>query len=592
MNIHGYTRRNFLKAMGLSAAVQAMPRELAAGESSESKPNIILCITDDQGWGDIRSHGNDRIDTPVMDRLAASGARFDRFYVSPVCAPTRASLLTGRYHERTGVNGVTRGRETMQSEEITIAEILKAAGYATGCFGKWHNGAHYPYHPNGQGFDEFLGFCAGHWNNYFDTSLERNGRPVKTKGYISNVLTDAAIAFIEKNTERPFFCYLPYNAPHSPWQVPDKYFDKYKARGLDDTTACAYGMCENLDDNLGRLLEKLDDLKLTNNTIVLFLTDNGPNTNRYNGGMKGRKSSAHEGGIRVPLFVRWPGHVKPGTEIEQIAAHIDLLPTLVELCGVPMPKTLPLDGVSLVPLLKGEAADWPDRMIFTHWGRRGSVRTQRWRAVRERKQWELYDMIADPGQEEDVAEQQEKVVKKLSAAYEAWFDNVTRAGFDPIPIPIGYPQRPEVVLPGHEAFLHPPGRVGISYVGRSGWANDWVTNWTSTDAYPYWEVDVVRGGRYEITLMYVCPEEDVGAKVCVEVGGKRVEGVIQKPHDPDPIPSPDRVPRGEVYEKVWAPLTLGEVTLRKGRTRLYVRALTKPGKAVVDLKSVRVRSVD
>lgn len=592
-----YNRRDFLKTMGLGTAVLALPGCMGASrrlanEAPTDRPNILLIMTDDQGWGDIRSHGNDQIDTPVLDRLAASGAHFDRFYVSSVCAPTRASLLTGRYYLRTGVNGVTRGRETMRSEEVTLAEILQQAGYATGCFGKWHNGAHYPYHPNGQGFDEFFGFCAGHWNNYFDTTLERNGQPVRTRGYISDVLTDAAMGFIEEKRDRPFFCYLPYNAPHSPWQVPDRYFDKYQARGLDDMTASAYGMCENLDDNIGRLLKQLDELNLARDTIVLFLTDNGPNTERYNGGMKGRKGSCHEGGIRVPLFIRWPGHIAPSTKVSQITAHIDLLPTLVELCGVPMLETLPLDGVSLVPLLKGATANWPERMIFSHWGRRGSVRTQRWRAVVEGKEWELYDMIADPGQQEDIAGRHPGVLTELSASYEAWLKEVTRAGFDPIPIPIGHPQRREVVLPGHEAFLEPPDRKGISYNGQAGWANDWVTNWTSTDAWPYWEVDVVRAGRYEITLMYTCPEPDVGAQLLVEVGGQRIEGVIEKAHDPDPLPSPDRVKRKEVYEKVWAPLTLGTVTIPKGRTRLYVKALTRPGKAVMDLKAVRVRKVD
>ena len=567
--------------------------------SEGKRPNVILVMTDDQGWGDIRSHGNDKIDTPVMDRLAADGARFERFFVSPVCAPTRASLLTGRYHLRTGTHGVTRGYENMCSEEITIAEALKQAGYATGCFGKWHNGAHYPYNPNGQGFDEFLGFCCGHWNNYFDTTLERNSKPAKTKGYITDVLTDAAIQFIEKNKDRPFFCYVPYNAPHSPFQVPDKYFDKYKARGLDDKLSCIYAMCENLDDNLGRILKRLDELKLSDNTIVFFLTDNGPNSNRYNGEMKGRKGSVNEGGIRVPLFIRWPGHIKRGTKVTQIAAHIDIFATITELCGVAMPKTLPQDGVSLVPLLKGKTAGWPDRIIFTFRSPRrqtgevpGSVRTQRWRAVKAGKRWELYDMSSDPGQKNNVAKKYPKVVKKLSAAYEAMAGDVTKAGFDPLPIHIGYSHWPVVTLPGHEAFLEPPSRKGISYKGRSGWANDWVTNWTSTEAYPWWEVEVVEAGRFEVTLMYICSKENVGTKVRVEIGGKSLEGIMSKAHNPDPIPSPDRVRRGEVYEKIWAPLTLGTVKLSKGRTKLVVKAIEIPGDMAFDLKAVQLRRVD
>lgn len=595
------TRREFLKKAGSLAApfVLASYTSVAQTRGQGKRPNVVLVITDDQGWGDVRSHGNDKIDTPVMDRLGAEGARFDRFFVSPVCAPTRASLLTGRYHLRTGTHGVTRGRENMRSEEVTIAEALKQADYATGCFGKWHNGAHYPHHPNGQGFDEFLGFCAGHWNNYFDTTLDRNGQQVKTKGYISDVLTDAAIEFIEKNKGGPFFCYVPYNAPHGPFQVPDKYFDKYKKRGLDDKTACIYGMVENLDDNIGRILETLNKLKLDKDTIVIFTTDNGPNSDRYNGGMRGRKGSVHEGGVRVPFFVRWPSHIEAGTQVAQIAAHIDIFATIMELCGMRMPKTLPQDGVSLVPLLKGVTAGWQDRMIFTFRSPRGqtsdvpgSVRTQRWRAVKSRNRWELYDMVSDPGQKEDVWQNHPEVVKKLSKAFEGAEADVTKAGLEPLPIPIGHLQRPVVVLPGHEAFLQPAPKKGISYKGRAGWANDWITNWTSTEAQAWWELDVVRGGRFEVTLMYVCAKENVGAKVQVEVGGKRLQAVVSKAHDPDPIPSPDRVPRGEVYEKIWAPLILGTFRLSKGRTRLVVRAVEIPGRMALDLKAAQLRRVE
>lgn len=587
-----FKRREFLKTAGVGMARLLTPLSLLGARTPRKRPNVIVVITDDQGWGDIHSHGNDQIDTPVMDRLAAGGARFDRFFVSPVCAPTRASLLTGRYYLRTGTHGVTRGHETMRSEEVTLAEILKQNGYVCGCFGKWHNGAHYPYHPNGKGFDEFLGFCAGHWNNYFDTWLEHNGKPIKTQGYISDVLTEAAMNFIKKNKNRPFFCYLPYNAPHSPWQVPDKYFDKYKARGLEDKTACAYGMCENLDENLGRLFKMLEKQGLTEKTIVVFLTDNGPNSKRYNGGMKGIKGSMNEGGIRVPLFIRWPGHIEPGIQIHQIAADIDILPTLVELTGVRMPQTLPLDGVSLAPLLTGQTFHWPDRTIFSHWGGRGSVRTQKWRAVVGDDEWKLYDMIDDPSQKKDIALEYPNVVRELKSAYLFWFEDVTRKGFDPIPIPIGYQQRWEVVLPGHEAFLVPDTGEGISYHGRHGWANDWISNWTSTKAYPFWEIDVVRPGQYQITLMYICPKPDVGSRVQVETNGKSLEGIIEKAHDPLPIPSPDRIPRKEVYEKEWTPLTLGTLMLPKGRSRLYVKALTKPGRTIMDLKAVRVKRMD
>ncbi len=591
------SRRQFLKSMSLAAASLAAPRLFAQRQSSSpDHPNVLLIMTDDQGWGDLRSHGNEQIDTPTLDRFAAESARFERFFVSPVCAPTRASLLTGRYHLRTGTHGVTRGYETMRTEEVTIAEALGQGGYATGCFGKWHNGAHYPHHPNGQGFDTFFGFCAGHWNNYFDTGLERNGRPVDTKGYITDVLTDAALDFIEKHRQERFFCYVPYNAPHGPFQVPDRYFDKYKARGLDDQLACIYGMCENLDDNVGRLLHRLDDLGLRDNTIVLFLTDNGPNSDRFNGGMRGRKGSVDEGGVRVPLFVRWPGRIEPGTQVSPIAAHIDLFPTIMELCGLPMPETLPQDGKSLAPLLAGGHTDWPDRMLFTFrtpganlQNIRGSVRTQRWRAVKRTQNWQLYDMVADPAQQEDIAKHNPDVMTQLRDAFEAKIAEVTQAGFDPIPAHVGHADWPTVVLPAHEAFLEPAPRKGISYVGAAGWANDWITNWTDTDAYAWWPLKVVKPGRFGIAVMYCCAEANLGSRVRIELGGQAVEAIVGQAHDPAPIASPDRVPRGEVYEKNWATLPLGELNLKPGPTRLMLRMAQIPGPQACDIKAVRIQ---
>ncbi len=592
---NAFTFRPCWAAVGMATVMVSFIFATSARGKEDSPPNVVLIMTDDQGWGDVHSHGNDQIDSPVLDSLALQGARFDRFFVCPVCAPTRAGLLTGRYHLRTATHGVTRGEENMRADEVTVAEVFKNAGYTTGCFGKWHNGAHYPHHPNGQGFDEFIGFCAGHWNNYFDTQLEHNGQPFRSKGYITDVLVGAATRFITKNRKRPFFCYVPLNAPHSPWQVPDKYFDKYKTQGLDDKTACAYAMCENIDFNIGILLKKLDDLKLADNTIVIFTTDNGPNSNRYNGDMKGRKGSVDEGGVRVPLFVRWPKHIRAGLKVDPIAANIDMLPTLVDLCGIPTEESLPpTDGRSVAPLLLEQDVKWADRELFTfrRTGELGAVRNQQWRAVLQRnKQWALYDMAADPGQKKNIAADQRAVVKRLSDLYQAKLKDVSKAGFETLPIQVGHDERPAVTLPGHEAFLEPSTKKGISYLGRNGWANDWITNWTDTDAYPWWEVEVVQAGKYKVALKYVCSKANVGSRLRVEVGGKSVEGRIEKAHDPQPIPSPDRVPRGEVYEKTWATLELGEVELRPGRTRLAVKALSKPGPQVVDLKAVQLRKV-
>ena len=280
----------------------------AAGKRADGRPNILLVMTDDQGHGDFSFHGNAHLQTPHIDKLGESSVRFDRFYVNSFCAPTRAALLTGRWPLRTGCHGVTHNREAMRPSEVTMAEALRDGGYRSACIGKWHNGEQYPFTPQGQGFDESFGFNNGHWNNYFDPVLLRGAQPEQTKGYITDVLTDEAMKFITTNKARPFFCYLSYNAPHSPYQVPDKYFDKFKAKGFHDALASFYGMCENLDDNVGRLLAHLESERLANNTIVLFLTDNGgtAGVKTYNAGMRGGKTSVHEGGSRVPLFVRWP----------------------------------------------------------------------------------------------------------------------------------------------------------------------------------------------------------------------------------------------------------------------------------------------
>ncbi len=255
----------------------------AKTQQDESKrPNVLLVLTDDQGYGEIGSHGNPNLKTPAMDSIAAAGARFERFFVSPVCAPTRASLLTGRYHLRTGVTGVTRGYETLRAAEWTLAEMFREANYATGAFGKWHNGRHMPNYPNGQGFQEFLGFCGGHWNSYFNPPLEHNGAPTRRNGYINDVFTDAAISFIDQNRDRPFFCYVAYNTHHSPWRAPEADWQRFANLGLDAKAQAAYAMVHNLDSNLARLLASLSKAGVDKNTIVLFLTDNGANSNRFN----------------------------------------------------------------------------------------------------------------------------------------------------------------------------------------------------------------------------------------------------------------------------------------------------------------------
>lgn len=536
-------------------------------ERNQGPPNILLIMTDDQGWGDLSIHGNPILETPRLDSLARQSVRFDRFYVSPVCAPTRASLLTGRYHLRTGTSWVTHRKEVMRSTEVTVAEYLQEAGYRTGLFGKWHNGAQYPNDPLGQGFDEFLGFCAGHWNNYFDTRLMHNRDTVQPEGYITDVLTDGAIEFMRNTRDQPFFCYVPYNAPHGPFQVPDKYFDKYSDMGLEDKNAAVYGMCENIDDNVGRLLQTLEEENITENTIVVFLTDNGPNGQRYNGGMKGKKADVDEGGVRVPCFIRWPGKLPENRLVKQLAAHIDLLPTLMDLAGLPLDPVHPLDGRSLLPLMTEESPDWEDRAIFnvqTNGELKlfpGAMRTPDYRLVIDREnQNHLYHMGRDPGQENDIAAEDPERVDSMRLVYEQWFAEVTKDGIDPPPIPVGYPSVPVTELPAPEAQLH----GGLQFEGGMGWANDYIVSWTSPADSAVWQIFPAEADAYELQVEYTAAQSAVGTTLVGRVRDNRVRTVIPEVYDPEPLASPDRVARGEVYEKIWKRLSLGVLPIGKG----------------------------
>ena len=567
-------------------------------------PNILLIMTDDQGWGDLHFHGNDSISTPNLDRLAEQSIRFDHFYVSPFCSATRASLLTGRYHLRTGTSWVTHRKEVMRSEEMTLAELFKGAGYTTGLFGKWHNGEQFPNDPRGQGFDEFFGFTAGHWNNYFNATLRHNDEEVPTEGFITDVLTDQAIGFIEKNKETPFLCYVPYNAPHSPFQMPDRYFDKYKKKGLTDKNAAVYGMIENVDDNIGRLLATLDTLGIAENTIVVFLSDNGPNGQRFNGGMQGIKGSVHEGGVRVPFFIRWknnpvPNSLRDREAIPNIAAHIDLLPTLADLCNVTLPARSTsgeLDGRSLVPLLKNPAADWPSRLIFnihTEGEMRmkpAAVRNDRYRLVVDQNdKIQLFDLKEDPGERRDIAGNMPELRDSLYGALTDWFKDVTAGGIQPPPVPVA---ASHVSLPAPEARFRNTSGGCTRFKGGIGWANDYIVNWEYQDDGVEWDINVDSAGLYEIFLL--CHQRQFGlATIVVEAAGVPWEMHLRGDFLPDPLPSPDRVPRDEVYESKWLRLKVGEVKFAPGPQTVKVSLKnTAAEEGVFELKGCELIKVD
>ena len=560
---------------------------MSSTRKEEKLPNVLLILTDDQGYGDLTIHGNQFIETPNIDNLAKESAQFERFYVSPLCAPTRASLLTGRYHLRTGTVSVSKGLEIMRENETTLAEMFKENGYKTGIFGKWHNGKHYPNHPNGQGFDEFFGFCGGHWTNYFDTMLEHNGKEVSTKGYITDVLTEKALDFIGNNKKQPFFCYVPYNAPHSPHQVPDKYFDKYKAKGLDDELASIYGMCDNMDENIGKLLKKLDDSGLSENTIVIFMTDNGPNGVRYNANMKGIKGSVDEGGVRVPCFVRWKGKILPHT-IKTLGSHIDILPTLQEICELKPVKTKPLDGISLAKNLLGNEQKI-ERAIYSHVAQPeknikafpGAVRTNQYRLIVKENTTELYDMLNDPEQKNNIASTETITFEKLKSDYMRWFADVSKEIKPELSIPISS-KLDYIELPTYEADFS----GNITYKEGHGWVHDWLVNWTSTQDTISWDVQSLENQEFTLKVNYTCSENQVGSELQISIGKQKIRGKIKEAFDPKMIPSPDRVKRKEVYEKEWKSLSLGKITLPKGKSRIVLTAPKIARNEVAEIKSI------
>ncbi len=591
--------RTILTILSLAAAVCCQPWHQPA--VAQAQPNVIVILADDQGWGDLSVNGNVNLATPHIDSLARDGARFERFYVCPVCSPTRAEFLTGRYHPRCGVWSTSTGGERLNLDERTIGDAFKAAGYATGAFGKWHNGTQWPYHPNARGFAEYYGFCSGHWGHYFDPVLEHNGKTVRGQGFIADDLTDHALAFIEQNRTRPFFCYMPFNTPHSPMQVPDRFYEKFRDADLplraaagdpEDLamTRAALAMCENIDWNVGRVLEKLDALKLAENTIVVYFSDNGPNSWRWNGGMKGRKASTDEGGVRSPLLVRWPGRIRPDTKITPIAAAIDLYPTLTALAGVAPNNEKPLDGQNLAPLLLGQEVATADRMIFSHWAGKVSLRTQQYRFGHTGK---LFDMTKDPGQQHDLSDEESEVAAKLGRAVADWRHDVLgelkRDAKDARPFTVGFREFPITQLPARDGV--PQGNIT-----RSARAPNcsFFENWTSTNDTITWNIDVHTPGKYEAVVLYTCPEQDLGSTLELSFAGKRVEGQVTKAVDPPLVgAAEDRVPRqGESLVKDFQPLTLGTFELPAGKGPLVLRALRIPGRQAADVRGVTLTLVE
>ena len=559
------------------------------------RPNVLLIMADDMGFGDIRMAGNPNIHTPNLDQLSAESTNFTNFYVSPVCAPTRASLLTGKYAQRVGVLSVTNGYETLNPEANTLAEAMTAAGYRTGLFGKWHLGENYPSLPNAQGFQEFVGFRTGHFDNYFDPVLERNGEPHPTKGYITDVLTDEVINFIKQSQNgEPFFCYLPYNAPHTPLDVPEEYLKKYQNKGLGERVERVYAMMENLDANVGFLLNFLHESGLEKNTIVIFLSDNGPIDKfrggpedwRFNAGLRDQKFTVYEGGIRTRFFARWPGHFVPNRTVEVIAAHIDVMPTLLDLCEIQ--PTNSLDGVSLKPLLTEAKPRWFERTLFLNYSLQtlqqpapypgGIARIQRYKMVDGK---ELYDLEKDPGEKKNLAPNLPQLLTDLDQQYRAWWRSLFPDGTYTIrPIPVGYDQSPTVRITPHL------GRVqgGLEYTGfrglygkektgihPSGVDGDWLAHWLTTEDGVTWNIEIMQPGSYEVTLNLRCPPGNEGSLVRVSIGEKYLDR---------------KVPVAETKIGEWREVSWGSLQLTPGKYKLNIRAVGVAGRKVMELGSV------
>jgi arylsulfatase A-like enzyme len=592
-------RNSFFRPLATALFAVLLPTACIA------RPNIVIFLADDQGWGDIGGNGNMSLNTPHIDSLADQGASIQHFFVCPVCAPTRAEFLTGRHSGRTGVRGVTRGEERINADEQTIADVFKSAGYATGIFGKWHNGSQAPYHPNSRGFDEFYGFTSGHWGHYFSPELEHNTRIVKGDGYVTDDFTNKAIKFIEKNKDAPFFCYIPYCTPHSPMQVPDTFWNRFKEKEIKQRPTqlpkkggnkgiahnrAALAMVENVDWNVGRVLKRLDELNLSDNTIVIYFSDNGPNGRRWNGGFRGIKGSLDDGGTRSVFNIRWPGRIKKGHRVSQIASVVDLLPTLAATAGIKLNSPQPLDGKNLSPLLFGEVSDWPDRFLFgtKGWGRKRNgklhytVRSQRYRYSNN---GELHDVTTDPGQTSNIAKQHPAIVKKLKDAGDEYLAQVTpiQGQPDTRPIPVGV--APVTHLPARDG----KGTGGVTWSSRHPNCS-FFTHWSTPEQSMVWPVEVARAGDYEVIVHYTCPKNDIGSTLELSAGVTKVRAKLTEPFEPPLLGADhDRVPRQESYYKDFKPLTLGVIHLSAGPTLLTLRASHVAGKSVADIRRLVLR---
>ncbi len=507
--------KNILLLTLIFSTLISCNKDKNVNKSSNKKPNVILVITDDQGYGDLGVHGNKIIKTPNIDNFYSESYHLTDFHVGPTCAPTRAGLMTGRYANATGVWHTVGGWSLLRKEEKTLANMFAEAGYKTGAFGKWHLGDNYPFRAHDRGFQKTVMHYGGgvqqtpdYWNNdYFDDTYFVNGEPQKFKGYCTDVFFNEASRFIENANGEPFFAYISTNAPHGPYNVPLEYYNLYKDLGdevLADTQKRFYGMITNVDDNFGKLRQKLKDLKIADNTILIFMTDNGTSAGYYNkkgkvtgynAGMRGTKGSEYEGGHRVPFFIHWKnGNISKAKDINLLSAQLDIMPTLAELCGIKLPKDhREIDGESLVAVLKEEQKQ-NDRMLITDSQRlnypkkwkNSSIMQNKWRLINGE---ELYNLEEDKSQKNNIATKYPERVLEMRNFYENWWKKVSVQFDEEIKIPVGLENENPVTLTAHDAH---------SFKEDYPWNQIQIRNGNVGSG--YWALDVKTAGDYEISL--------------------------------------------------------------------------------------------
>ena len=540
---------------------------------STGRPNIVFVLTDDQGYGDLGCHGNPAIQTPNIDRFHAHCHRFTDFHVGTTCAPTRAGILTGHYCNSAGVWHTIGGRSLLRDNEWTLADALQGAGYRTGHFGKWHLGDSPPYRPHERGFEHSVYHAGGGigntgdaWgNDYFDDTYFVNGEPAPFSGYCTDVFFNEGIKFIEEHAEQPFFCYIATNAPHGPLNIEPHYVNAYRDSTPHEERARFYGMITNIDENFGKLQKRLDELNLAQNTILIFMTDNGTASGveldtdgfpeegpgSYNAGMRGKKGPPYEGGHRVPFLLHYPaGGLDGGQDINALTSYVDFMPTLLDLCQVEVPPERTFHGRSLVPLLKGNDAHFPGRITVADtqrianpmkW-RRSAVMQDRWRLLNGK---ELYNLENDPGQRHDVAAQHPNTVIQLRAAYDQWWDLVSVQFNRDTPIALGQDTEP-VKLTTHDLR---------NEACHTAWNQRQVRQGLAVSG--FWAVDVRQAGRYRVALRRWPEETDYAITAGIDGDDSNWRrDCIEEQHAP-------AYQGGTALDIAWVQLTLGRANYQQ-----------------------------